>query len=246
MGEWFNDWFASDEYLNVYSHRNKEDADSLLKLILKNISIPKNASILDSACGNGRHSESLSKLGYNVFGFDLSKTLLHIAQKNRFTNNSSVKYFCSDIRNISIKKSFDVILNLFTSFGYFNSDDENFAIVDFASNNLKNGGYFVFDYLNPKYVEMNLVESSEKALGTKKIIEHREIKDGRVKKEILIIDDKFSHRYFESVQLYSIQEILTMFKQFGFNPINKFGSYSGDVFDEENSERMIIIFKRKE
>ena len=87
MSEWFKDWFASEEYLKVYSHRNKDDADSLLKLILSNISIPPNASILDSACGNGRHSESLSKLGYNVIGFDLSKTLLQIAQKNKLANN---------------------------------------------------------------------------------------------------------------------------------------------------------------
>ncbi|MCF6271165.1 MAG: class I SAM-dependent methyltransferase [Melioribacteraceae bacterium] len=115
MGEWFKDWFASEEYLNVYSHRNKEDANSLLKLINSNISIPQNASILDSACGNGRHSEQFSKFGYNVVGFDLSKTLLKIAQKNKQSKN--LDYFCSDIRNIPINKKFDVIFNQFTSFG---------------------------------------------------------------------------------------------------------------------------------
>ena len=246
MSEWFKDWFASEEYLNVYSHRNKDDAEALLKLILNNISIPPNASILDSACGNGRHSESLSKLGYNVIGFDLSKTLLQIAQKNKLINNSKVKYFCSDIRNIPINKSFDVILNLFTSFGYFNSDEENFAIVEFASKNMMNGGCFVFDYLNPKYVENNLIESSERIIEKKKIIEERRIHNARVEKEILILDDKFKHRYFESVQLYSLQEILIMFKDFGFHPFKKFGNYSGDIYDENSSERMIIIFKRKE
>jgi len=246
MSEWFKDWFASEEYLNVYSHRNKDDAEALLKLILNNISIPPNASILDSACGNGRHSESLSKLGYNVIGFDLSKTLLQIAQKNKLINNSKVKYFCSDIRNISLKKSFDVILNLFTSFGYFKSDEENFKIVEFASKNMINRGYFVFDYLNPKYVENNLIEYSEKNIDTKKIIERRKIQNGRVEKEIEIMDDKFKHRYFESVQLYSFQEILTIFKEFGFHAIKKFGNYGRDIYDENSSERMIIIFKRKE
>lgn len=246
MSEWFKDWFASDEYLNVYSHRNKDDADSLLNLILSNISIPPNASILDSACGNGRHSESLSQLGYDVIGFDLSKTLLQIAQKNKIANNSKVKYFCCDIRNIPLNNSFDVILNLFTSFGYFNSDEENFAIVDFASKSVKNGGYFVFDYLNPKYVERNLIEYSEKIIDTKNIIEERRIQNGRVEKEIEIVNDKFKHRYFESVQLYSIQELLIMFKDFGFHAIKKYGNYSGDFYDENSSERMIIIFKRKE
>jgi len=246
MSEWFKDWFASEDYLNVYSHRNKKDADSLLKLILSNISIPQNASILDSACGNGRHSESLASLGYNVFAFDLSKTLLQIAQKNKLNNNSNVKYFCSDIRNIPLNKSFDVVLNLFTSFGYFKSDKENFAIVNFASKSLKKGGYFIFDYLNPIYVENNLVEYSEKISDKKKIIEKRKIQSGRVEKEIEIIDDKFKHRYFESVQLYSNQEILTMFENFGFHPLKNFGNFNGDVYNENRSERMIIVFEKKD
>ncbi len=244
MNDWFKDWFASEEYLNVYSHRNKDDANSLLKLILTNISIPKNALILDSACGNGRHSESLSKLGYNVFGFDLSKTLLRVAQKNKLTNNATVNYFCSDIRNIPITKSFDAILNLFTSFGYFNNDEENFSIIKFASKTMREEGYFIFDYLNPEYVKNNLIKYSEKIIGKKKIIERRRIQNNRVVKEIEIIDDKFSNRYFESVQLYSFQEILTMFKHFGFYSVNNFGNYKGIQYSEQTSERMIIIFKK--
>lgn len=243
MGEWFKDWFASEEYLNVYSHRNSEDADSLIKLILANIKIPLNASILDAPCGNGRHSEILSKLGYNVFGFDLSRTLIKIAQENKSKNNSKVNYFCSDIRNIPIEKLFNVIINLFTSFGYFNNDDENSAIIEFAKNNLKDNGYFIFDYLNPEFVKSNLVENSERNIGNKRIIEKRRIANNRVEKEI-IIDDKFNNRYLESVQLYSFKEILTMFQNFGFYKIKVFGNYFGDKYSENNSERMIIIFQK--
>ncbi|MCF6271166.1 MAG: hypothetical protein L3J41_15745 [Melioribacteraceae bacterium] len=77
-------------------------------------------------------------------------------------------------------------------------------------------------------------------------MEHRRIINDRVVKEIEIKGDEFSHRYFESVKLYSFQEILNVFKTFGFNPIKKFGSYNSDIFSENSSERMIIIFKRKE
>lgn len=245
MSEWFKDWFASEDYLNAYSHRNQDDAGSLLKLIHANISIPENASILDSACGSGRHSELLSKFGYNLIAFDLSKTLLQIAQKNKEIHNSTVNYFCSDIRNIPLNTSFDVVLNLFTSFGYFQSDEENFAIIDFASNSVKNGGYFVLDYLNPKYVERNLIKKSEQIVGSKIIIEERSIKNRRVEKEIEIVDDKFRHRYFESVQLYSFQELLIVFKDFGFRAIKEYGNYNGNLYDEDSSERMIIIFQKE-
>jgi len=244
MSEWFKDWFASEDYLNVYSHRNQDDAGSLLKLIHANISLPENALILDSACGSGRHSELLSKLGYNLIAFDLSKTLLQIAQKNKEIHNNKVNYFCSDIRNIPLKASFDLVLNLFTSFGYFQSDEENFAIIDFAGKTVKNGGYFVLDYLNPKYVEMNLIKKSEQIIGSKKIIEERSIKNRRVEKEIEIADDKFRHRYFESVQLYSFQELFFVFKDYGFHAIKEYGNYNGDPYDENSSERMIIIFQK--
>ncbi|MCF6270238.1 MAG: class I SAM-dependent methyltransferase [Melioribacteraceae bacterium] len=244
MGDWYKDWFASEFYLKVYAHRNNADAENLFKLILNNIEIPTNAKILDAACGNGRHSIKFAELGYKVIGFDLSKTLLQVAQKSKLKCNSTAFFFCSDIRNIPIKKTFNLILNLFTSFGYFKTDSENFALVDFASKNLSVGGYFVFDYLNPEFVKKNLIESSEKIIDRKRIIERRKIKNNRVEKEIVIIEDEFRHRYFESVQLYSFQEILTMFKHFGFYSIKEFGNYSGDIYNENSSERMIIIFKK--
>ena len=244
MSDWFKDWFASEDYLNVYSHRNKDDARSLLRLILKNISIPQDAAILDSACGMGRHSELLSKLGYNLTAFDLSKTLLQIAQKNKELHNSSVNYICSDIRNIPLKKSFDVVLNLFTSFGYFKTNEENFAIVDFANKRVSNGGYFILDYLNPKYVEQNLINKSRQKIDKKIVVEERKIENGRVEKEIIISDDKFRHRYFESVQLYSFQELLFVFQDFGFHSIKEYGNYKGELYDENSSERMIIIFQK--
>ncbi len=110
MSGWFKDWFASDYYLKVYSHRNNDDADNLLKLILDNIEIPSNANILDAACGNGRHSLKFAELGYNVIGFDLSKTLLQVAQKNKSLSKYNPNYLCSDIREIPIKFFFSLIL----------------------------------------------------------------------------------------------------------------------------------------
>jgi SAM-dependent methyltransferase len=244
MNNWYKDWFASEFYLKVYSHRNNADAENLFKLILNNIEIPKDARILDAACGNGRHSIKFAEMGYNVVGFDLSKTLLNVAQESKLNCNSSANFFCSDIRNIPIAKSFDLILNLFTSFGYFKTDSENFALADFANQKLESGGYFVFDYLNPNYVINNFIASSEKNIDGIKIFEKRSIENNRVEKEIIIEGDKLSNRYFESVQLYSIQEILTLFKEKGLIPIKKFGNYFGEEYSENNSERMIIIFQK--
>jgi len=242
--EWFKNWFASKFYLAVYSHRNIMDAEKLLKLIQQNIILNENSKILDAACGNGRHSNYFAQLGFDVVGFDLSNNLLKVAQKSKLTSNLKSNYLCADIRAIPLKSSFDVVLNLFTSFGYFYSDEENFSFINFASNHIKKNGYFVFDYLNPNFVKNNLVKFSEKVVNNIKIIENRKISNNRVEKEILISDSENMHRFFESVQLYSFKEIINVFTNKGFRAINTFGNYSSEKFDENISERMIIIFQR--
>ncbi|MFH0735397.1 MAG: class I SAM-dependent methyltransferase [bacterium] len=76
---WYQDWFASDLYLQVYKHRDYKEAESFLLFMLKELNLAKNFTILDAACGAGRHCNFLSNMGYNAVGFDLSKTLLKIA-----------------------------------------------------------------------------------------------------------------------------------------------------------------------
>ncbi len=242
--EWFKDWFSSNEYLEVYSHRNSEDAERLLELILKSISIKPNAKILDAACGAGRHSIYLTKKGFNVTGFDLSSTLLKIANENSKQLNLKLNFINSDIRQFSSKLKFDLIINLFTSFGYFETDKENFAFPTNALDILSDDGYFVLDFLNKNYVEKTLAPKSEKRIGDKIITEKRKIENGRVVKKIIIKEGNKQAEFFESVKLYSSKEILEKFLKIGFKVKSIFGNYAGDEFLEDKSERLIVIFQK--
>ena len=101
---------------------------------------------------------------------------------------------------------------------------------------LKDTGYYVFDYLNPVYVENNLVPFSKSIKNNREIIEERKIIDGRVEKQITIKSNSGTRKYKESVKLYS--------SKIGFNILKSFGDYSGNEFDESKSNRMLIIFKK--
>ncbi len=241
MKDWFKDWFASEFYLKVYSHRNDIDAKNLINLITQNIPLSENSYILDAACGNGRHAKQFAELGHKVIGFDLSLNLLKIAQYHSVNN---LNFFCADIRNMYLKREFDLILNLFTSFGYFDTDDENSLFVKYASNHITQNGYFVLDYLNPIYVKDNLVTNSHKVVNNYNIEENRIIKNKRVEKEIIISSDDDLHRFYESVRLYSYNEIVNIFSRYGFRVLKTFGNYLGDKYIEKTSERMIFIFKK--
>lgn len=243
VSQWYKDWFASKDYLEVYKHRNFEDADSAINLILDNIQLSKDSKILDAACGAGRHSIILRKLGYQVVGFDLSKTLLKVAKEDSIEENLKIDLINADIRTFCSKIEFDLIINLFTSFGYFESDEENFAFVKHSYKFLTLGGYYVLDFLNKDYVIDFLIPFSEKKVGNKIITEERIIKDGRVKKRIAIKDDSEENVFEESVRLYCEKEIIQGFGEVGYEKFAQFGDYYGNPFTKD-SERLIIIFQK--
>ncbi|MCX6170681.1 MAG: class I SAM-dependent methyltransferase [Ignavibacteriales bacterium] len=244
MKEWFKDWFSSEEYLDVYQHRDTDDAQKLLELIIKVTRLNKNASILDAACGAGRHSINLALRGFAVTGFDLSKSLLKKAKSDSALQKIEVDLFCADIRKICLQKKFDLILNLFTSFGYFTSDDENFRFAKTAYNLLNEKSYYVLDYLNSDYVIKNLVPETINETGNKRVVELRRIENGRVVKEILIQNGTTKDTYLESVQLYSKEKIISEFEKIGFTIEKFFGDYNGSEFNENTSHRLILFFKR--
>ena len=244
MKEWYKDWFSSELYLSVYSHRNDEEAVRLCRLILSSTQIKDGAKILDAACGAGRHSNYFSSLGFDVAGFDLSKTLLNVAVNSAKDKTLPANFFCSDIRNVPLKSKFELIVNLFTSFGYFETDEENFSFIQQAYSLLELGGYYVLDYLNEKTLRENLVPQSEKMINDGKIVERREIQSNRVVKEINVFSGDQEIKFHESVRLYTRDEILKEAKSIGFSVVRLFGDYTGTIFDENISNRLIAVFRK--
>ncbi|MBU2492761.1 MAG: class I SAM-dependent methyltransferase [Bacteroidetes bacterium] len=241
MSEWYKNWFASEDYLKVYRHRNEKDAVNLINLILSSTNLTHGSSVLDAACGAGRHSVALKKKGFNITAFDLSIALLKIGLLNSRKLNLNIDFFQCDIRNVPLKTKFDLIINLFTSFGYFDSDDENFKFIKDAQRLLLKGGYFVFDYLNKDELIKNLVPETKNILNGKNYFEKRYIKGGRVIKEIIINGNGENNNYIESVKLYSCDELISVFENSGFQIQNLYGDYKGNIFNKNNSGRLIII-----
>ena len=244
MSEWFKEWFASDEYLDVYKHRDTSDAKSIISLILKNISIPNKAKILDAACGAGRHAIALAQKGYSLTAFDLSEPLIEKAKSISNDLKLNIDFFNADMRTVDFNDRFSLILNLFTSFGYFDTDDENFRFLTDSKKWLLPKGYFIFDYLNMNYIIENHVPQTVKVTENKKIIENRSFSNGRINKEIIIHNGTKVETFNESVKLYSLEQITTVAQKAGLTIDKIFGDYKGGEFDEELSERLIIIFKK--
>lgn len=244
MSEWFEDWFNTEEYLNVYRHRNEAEAKQLVSLILKTVRLKKGAPVLDMACGAGRHSILFAQKGYKVTAVDLSQNLLNVAHQAAVAAGVNVDFIRSDLRHFSLNKNFDLIVNLFTSFGYFEDDNENFKIFQNVFSHLNSSGYFVIDYFNRYYVEKNIIKKSIDEIPGGSIIQERSIEDKRVIKKISVVKKSSEHDYLESVRMFTPNYLSREMKKIGFDIIHSFGDFNGNGFDIETSPRIIIIARK--
>jgi SAM-dependent methyltransferase len=242
--EWFKEWFETDEYLNVYQHRNESEAEVLVDLILNNTSLKSSSKILDMACGSGRHSILFTRKGYDVAAVDLSWNMLSAARKKAESENLQIKFIQSDLRNFTYSSKFDLIVNLFTSFGYFESDSENFRILKTAYEHLNYDGFFVLDFFNREFLEQNLIPESREKINNGEIIQKRKIDGLRIIKKIIIKTGGYSKEFFESVRMFSKQELVNELIRIGFAIEKTFGDFHGNKFEQFSSPRIIIIARK--
>ncbi len=241
---WYEKWFSNKYYLEIYSHRDEKEARDIINLIQRYVPLSCNADVLDVCCGAGRHSLELARRGYNVTGFDLSSYLVSQANnslKSAEELNLNVKFLIKDMKNFSFGNSFDMAINVFTSFGYFESDEDNFNVFENVHNSLKQGGYFVFDFINPDKLRKSLVSLSEDVYEGVKVVQKRYIENKFVFKDIYIGDDKYTER----LKLYDTDDLDAVFSKTGFDVLYKFGDYYGNTFDRENSGRMVYICRTR-
>jgi SAM-dependent methyltransferase len=241
--EWYREWFSNKYYLELYKHRDDKEAIDLINLVQRNINLKKCDKVLDVCCGSGRHSIELAKRGLDVTGFDLSGFLIGEANKNKKAlqeKDLKLKFLIDDMRSFNFKKSFDLALNIFSSFGYFENDSENFRIFKNVHSSLKKNGYFVFDFLNETYLRNNLVKKDVISMNGKKVVQERRIENNFVFKDIKIGDKIFS----EKIKLYSQKTIKKELESVGFNINKVFGDYYGNSFMKNKSKRFILIAQK--
>ncbi len=238
MEKWYEESFKED-YLIVYKHRDIQGAKEEVRAMANWLELPQQADVLDLCCGMGRHSLALNSFGYKVTGVDLSEVLL--AEAKRLDSGGDVRWVHGDMRDVPLDESFDAVVNLFTSFGYFDEDEESFRVITEIERLLKDGGKFIIDYLNPAYVASRLNPYSERKQDGLLIQESRSIEDGFVRKRITVKDSRGEDRsYLEQVRLFGLEEFRAMIARCALRIEHVYGGYDGSDYGPD-SPRLILV-----
>jgi ubiquinone/menaquinone biosynthesis C-methylase UbiE len=253
MSAWYEESFGT-EYLELYSHRDAAEARSDVETIVRLLDPPRDEPLLDLCCGACRHILVLRGMGFSkIVGLDLSRELLDVGARQLADVEGASAAPCagielvrSDMRQIPYEGYFATVLSLFTSYGYFETDEENQEVFYAVYRALRPGGRFLIDYMNRDYVIANLVERDQKTLPDRHILYLRSLTDGcrRVEKTTTVTTASGRVREFhESVRMYSQAEMVDMLAAAGFADVQCYGSLDGQACALD-SKRLILIAEK--
>ncbi|HWJ92726.1 MAG TPA: methyltransferase domain-containing protein [Flavisolibacter sp.] len=241
--EWYREWFDSAFYHKLYFGRDEAEARQFITRLLDHLQPPAGSSMLDVACGRGRHSIFLAEKGYDVTGIDLSPESIHFAKQ---FEHEHLHFYQHDMRLPAWINFFDYAFNFFTSFGYFATRREHDDSVSMIAKSLKRSGTVLFDYLNVHFVEEHLIHNEIKKIGNTTYEIHRWMDDRNFYKKIIVSDPSVDRRceYTEQVAKLSVGDFTDMLSFQDMQVTELFGDYELNRYDVRKTPRMIVIAKK--
>ena len=236
---WFSTWFDTPYYHILYKNRNDEEAQTFMDNITHYLNMPENGTILDLACGKGRHSIYLNKLGYQVTGVDLSENSIAIAQES---SNETLQFKTHDMRE-PMNETYDAVFNLFTSFGYFDTHEDNIKTLKAIKESINEYGFGVIDFFNADFIIENLVAEETKEIDGITFHIKRAVENKKIIKEIRFEDKGESFFFTEKVSAFTLADFEEMMEEAGIYLLEIFGDYKLRKFYKSQSERLILLFK---
>ena len=237
---WFRDWFGS-EYLALYPHRDRAEARRAVRLLHHATGLGPGTRVLDVGCGSGRHLAELQRIGYRATGLDLSSSMLEAA----LAAVPECGLVRADMRQLPFRAgSFDVVTSYFTSFGYFDNEDDDLQALSEARRLLGAGGWYLLDFLNAAEVVAHLKTEDHRTVSGVHVVQERRLAAGGriIEKRISIEahDDAPAREFVERVRLYRPEDLDSMLVRAGLRPGPTFGGYDCSPFSPE-SPRYIVL-----
>jgi SAM-dependent methyltransferase len=242
---WYEAFFRGD-YLDVYGHEfTPERAAGEIGFVERALTLRPNDAVLDLCCGQGRHAVLLAKRGYRVTGQDLNGDYLAIAAETARAAGFSIETVRSDMRVIPFAERFDAIINMFTAFGYLESEEEDLRVLEAIARALKPGGRLLMDLLNREWVVANYAERDwhPGEDGTLYLEQRRfDLSTSRNHVTFTAVSPEGKRREVggHHVRLYTLTETIELLTRSGLRMIEVYGGFDGEPYSI-TTRRMIVV-----
>ncbi|MGB8657153.1 MAG: class I SAM-dependent methyltransferase [Candidatus Zixiibacteriota bacterium] len=241
---WWQKYF-DNHYLRVYKEMERQASQEVASII-KMMALKPKARVLDLCCGYGRHSIELAQKGFDVTGYDLSDFFLEKAKKDSAKLGLKIEYVKGDMRKIPFEGRFDAVVNVFTSFGYFDNEKDDLKVLKGVGQALKKGGLFLLDLKNREQLIRNfqrrrwypeedfiMLEENLFDLFTSRWESSR----------TLIFENGERKENSFSLRLFTFAEILNLLKKAGFVLESVYGDFDFTEYSLD-SPRMILTSRK--
>jgi len=233
-------WLLFEPFLFTKDRQSsaKEEVENVVKLL----KIRKNDRILDLCCGIGRHSLELSRRDFDVVGVDRTSQFIKKAKQKAAQKNLKSKFVVSDMREYCLPDSFNVVINMFGSFGYFENTNDDRKVVKNMYTSLCSGGRFIIETMGKEILAKEFREKDWSEDGDILVLSERKPSHNwsRMNTRWIVIKDNKRVEHTVSLHSYSAEELSSLFYEGGFSKVEVFGDLEGIEYDQ-HAKRLVVI-----
>lgn len=240
---WWDDFFG--EFRPFFSKIPAAVSNREAKYYIKKLKLKKGDSFFDCPCGIGRISLPLAKAGIKVTGIDIAPTYLTELEEKAAKLKLPIKLYHTDMRKVNFENQFDAAGNLWTSFGFFEKESDNFLVLKKIFKALKPGGRFVMQVINRDWIIKNFSPSGWHQFKDMRLLETRtfDLKSSKSLSTWIFVRDGEDHPIDVQIRMYSYHELAGMFEKAGFVDVHAFGSIKEEPLTFDSREQ--FVFGRK-
>jgi SAM-dependent methyltransferase len=239
---------SQEGYLQSKKQGLEERTIAEVNGIVKLLGLQNQERILDIPCGYGRHSIELAKRCFKVVGSEINSVHLDKARKSADKEQVRIDFRKENMIDNRYNAEFDAVINMFYSFGFFETNEDNLKVLKNFYNALRLGGKLLFhtDVNVPRILNGKYKEDEERNLASGKklrIIDKYNPITKRIEGTWIIKNngDEIKRNY--SVRVYTKEEFIDICKEVGFTKFSTYGGWGGMDYSED-SEDMIIIAEK--
>ncbi len=231
------------------THRPAYQLKAQIDGVERFIKMEPRSRVLDLSCGSGRQTLELARRGHRVLGVDSQEPALAEARQAAKSERLNVHFLKADSRNLPYRAEFDVVVNLFSAFGYFPLERDDLRALEGVRKALKPGGRLLIDLLNKEWLmrhfEPNFWEQGEDGKGSVVLDQISfNFETGRLDNHRTIVGKDGARRpTFVSMRVYTLTEVRRLLAQAGLEYKQAWGGFDGSAYGMD-SPRMIVSAER--